>query len=304
MSTWSGFFRRLASPVRRVVDGLGAAARETGICLGLGLRDALHPRLMAMSIAAWLLAFVVCTVLFLMWRHEVLSLSGMLALLLAFGAFGAVAGVLAPASVGAGATLSSLGAINPVAFASFGATLVVALGVFALMVVLLPFVLYSLAMLLSMRLILKLYMMERIRQVVLKRYPGVQGASENTAGRRALAALCQCLNLFGCVLLCLLVPMLGGVMLFLLLCYWNAYGLIRRALDGIASDRECAAIVKGQKTTLIALGGAAAVLTFIPIVGLVGPVATGASVGHFALRRLALLRMAPTPEKTAGSTIS
>nr|WP_314543286.1 EI24 domain-containing protein [uncultured Massilia sp.] len=278
----------LASRLRRTFARLGAALRETGTCLGLGLRDALHPRLMAISVAAWLLAFVVWTVLFFVWRQEVLSLSGMLALLLAFGVFGAVG----PASAGGAATVSGMAAINPIAFAWFGSALLVAAGIFALMMIVLPFVLYGLAMLLSMRVVLKLTLMERIRQVVMKRYPAMCGALRIAVGTRVLATLRQWLNLIVCVLICLMVPMLGAVMLFLLLCYWNAYGLVDRALDGIAGDEERTAIVKGQKTKLMVLGAASAVITFIPLIGLIGPVVTGASVSHFVMRRLAALRMA------------
>lgn len=270
-----------------------AASRDIGACMALGMRDAMRGRLMTISAFSWLGAFLLCGVGFYLFRHDLLKTSAILAALLGFGAFSIVAGVLPAAALSGAATVSGMGMINPVALASFGASLLAAVAVFTVMVVLMPFIMYGIAMVLSMRVVLKFKMMARIQEQALKRYPGLFIDPSLAPGNRLLSSLLEWCKFAGCLVLCLILPALGALLVFLLLFYWNAYGLIDRALAGIASKEERAAIVKGQKTKLIVLGGASALLTFVPIVGLIGPAFTGASVSHFVMRRLVALRAAP-----------
>jgi len=276
--------------LRHLSNRLGAALRETGRCTGLGIRDALRPRLLLPSALAWLATFTLCSVAFIVWHEDVLACSLTLSLLLSFGVFSQVPALLGASSAALAPTVSNMGMINVGYLASLAPALFAAMAVFAVVLVLSPFLLYGFAMLAGMRIALKLCMMGRIRQQALQRYPDVRRRPQATAWKRVLGNLLHWANLAGCVLLCLVLPAVGAALLLAFLCYWYAYGLIHSALDGIASEEELRLVVKGQKIKLMLLGAALVVLTFTPLIGLLGPAASGASVCHFVLRRLALVR--------------
>lgn len=272
-----------------------ATAAELSACLALGLRDTMHPRLLLFSIVVSSVTFCFFAALFIYWGKELLTFSAIAGVVLTAGIV-LMAPQLIPFTGTVAPSTVSIDVLGMIATTLFG------LGVIAAMVVLVPILLFTICVLATTRFQLKLFMMDRIQQRVLRRYPDLQPGRHGSAWTRLLAELRQVLSLLLCALLCLTIPMLGAVLLLALLCYWNAYGLIRRSLDGLAGDEELRAIVKGRRGALTLLGAVLAIISFIPIIGLLGPALAGTSVAHFVMRRLAGLRAIAVDGAAASST--
>ena len=236
--------------------------------LALGLRDGLRPGLLLSSIAIWLLAFLFWTLLLVAFRTEIWAWAQQALQGLWQGLASAVlSGALAPAAA------SGLAG----GFASFLAVLLILLA-FALLVSL------------TVRIALELLLMARIQRQCLLRYPqlptGVPGSLR--AGLRSLVVTSATLIVGG--LLCLLIPVVGGLLLFALGAYLNARSLVNDALDGVATPDEQRQFIRSRRFSLALLGLALSLLMVVPLAGLLAPTLMGASVCHLALRHVAATR--------------
>lgn len=236
--------------------------------LALGLRDGLTPRLLLSSVVLWLLAFLLWAVLFLVFRGEAWALAQQGLQWLWQGLAAAV--FRAPESSGAPSGLAG-------AFAGF-ASVVLLLLAFALLVSL------------TVRIALELLLMARIQRQCLLRYPQLSTGvpSSLRAGLRSLLVTWTTFLVGG--LLCLLIPVVGGLLFFALGAYLNARSLVNDALEGVATPDEQRQFIRGRRFSLALLGLAMALLMVVPLAGLLAPTLMGASVCHLALRHVAATR--------------
>ncbi|MFO1251135.1 MAG: EI24 domain-containing protein [Inhella sp.] len=262
------------------------SVREAFVCLTLGGRDALKPGVLWRSLQIWLLVLVFWGTVLFIWRQEIwqaaqtgLSLLAMglaMALFSPQGGVGSVAG-MAHAGIGMGA-LVVIGALltqPPVGTVITG------------LVILLVFMLLAS---LSVRVLTEFLLMGRVQAQCRRRYPEL----ENQAPMPWLSGLMESAKLWVILLvgglMCLLVPLLGGLLLAALCAYLNARSLVGEALDGVASPQEQRAFVRSHRMSLLLLGLALPVLLLVPLVGLLAPGWLGASVCHLGMRHLQATR--------------
>lgn len=148
---------------------------------------------------------------------------------------------------------------------------------------------YVFAILITVRVLAELFLMGYVQKQALKSYPAL--ANITTANRasdnvsfgvwiRPWAALILLGPLF------LLLPVVGGVLLFVLLSYLNSRFLVNDAAENIASSTEVYHFIKVSRIELLALGVLATLLNFVPLFGLLSPWATGSAVCHLTMRHL------------------
>lgn len=252
---------------------------EAATCLLLGFRHALTVRAVLLSLSLWVAAIGVWIILFLVFREQLLQLALKAVAIVVYGI-----GVLLPDS--AAGTPSGTG--------SFGAA-VANISSLALSWVLVALG-YIVAVVLTVRVLAELLLMGWIRQQALKSFPDLSSRGfENDANAKRIAFgiwIRPWGALIGLAPLCLLLPVVGGVLLFVLLSYLNVRFLVNDATDDLASPQEVRALLGGSRIELLALGLMATLLNLVPLLGLLSPWVTGSAVCHLAMRKLSASRFA------------
>ncbi|WAF86576.1 EI24 domain-containing protein [Metapseudomonas otitidis] len=270
---------------------IGRAFLEAFICLGLALRSSLRPGILIGSAGLCLLMTSLWGWLFYAHFEFIAKAAGLIA---TFVVMGAAALGLLPSISGGPATISAMASIAPALalMAVYAALLAVAIVV----------VLYAGAVVLSIRLSLRWVLMRRLKTRARSRYPSLlqrQPAAADLlrAGRYHLGPL---LGIGLGPLLCLLIPVVNGVLLLMLLAYLNVRFLVPTALAGLASGAEQMRVVRVQRGALIAFGVLILMLALVPVLNLLLPALLGGGVCHLAYRGLDRLDtpagMAPEPQ--------
>lgn len=283
--------QRNAPPVKARFRSIGRAFLEAFICLGLALRSSLRPGILIGSAGLCLLMTSLWGWLFYAHFEFIAKAAGLIA---TFVVMGAAALGLLPSISGGPATISAMASIAPALalMAVYAALLAVAIVV----------VLYAGAVVLSIRLSLRWVLMGRLKTRARSRYPSLlqrQPAAADLlrAGRYHLGPW---LGIGLGPLLCLLIPVVNGVLLLMLLAYLNVRFLVPTALAGLASGAEQMRVVRAQRGALIAFGLLILMLAVVPVLNLLLPALLGSGVCHLAYRGLdrldAAAGMAPEPQ--------
>lgn len=283
--------QRNAPPVKARFRSIGRAFLEAFICLGLALRSSLRPGILIGSAGLCLLMTSLWGWLFYAHFEFIAKAAGLIA---TFVVMGAAALGLLPSISGGPATISAMASIAPALalMAVYAALLAVAIVV----------VLYAGAVVLSIRLSLRWVLMGRLKTRARSRYPSLlqrQPAAADLlrAGRYHLGPW---LGIGLGPLLCLLIPVVNGVLLLMLLAYLNVRFLVPTALAGLASGAEQMRVVRAQRGALIAFGLLILMLALVPVLNLLLPALLGGGVCHLAYRGLdrldAAAGMAPEPQ--------
>ncbi len=283
--------QRNAQPVKARFRSIGRAFLEAFICLGLALRSSLRPGILIGSAGLCLLMTSLWGWLFYAHFEFIAKAAGLIA---TFVVMGAAALGLLPSISGGPATISAMASIAPALalMAVYAALLAVAIVV----------VLYAGAVVLSIRLSLRWVLMGRLKTRARSRYPSLlqrQPAAADLlrAGRYHLGPW---LGIGLGPLLCLLIPVVNGVLLLMLLAYLNVRFLVPTALAGLASGAEQMRVVRAQRGALIAFGLLILMLALVPVLNLLLPALLGGGVCHLAYRGLdrldAAAGMAPEPQ--------
>lgn len=283
--------QRNAQPVKARFRSIGRAFLEAFICLGLALRSSLRPGILIGSSGLCLLMTSFWGWLFYTHFEFIAKAAGLIA---SFVIMGAAALGLLPSVSGGPATISAMANIAPALalMAVYAALLAVAIVV----------VLYAGAVVLSIRLSLRWVLMGRLKTRTRSHYPSLlqrQPAATDLlrAGRYHLGPW---LGIGLGPLLCLLIPVVNGVLMLMLLAYLNARFLVPAALAGLASGAEQMRVVRAQRGALIAFGLLILMLAVVPVLNLLLPALLGSGVCHLAYRGLdrldAAAGMAPEPQ--------
>jgi len=232
--------------------------REVAHSYQLGFRDALQPRLALSSIVVGGLATLVMLLVFVSWHNPIGQWSGEV--------------------VNAGLTR---------VWHTPNELLVSALKW------LMMATLFVLGFVLLMQLVLQFWLMQRIQKVCLRRHPALHGLSEDSGFRHGVMDGVRTFSTWALGgLLCLFIPVLGGVLLLVLSSYLAVRSLINDSLEGLASDVEVRTLIRESRPEMLGLGLLIALSALIPLVGFLVPVLTGASTCHLMMTRLARLRSA------------
>lgn len=257
---------------------IASSFREAAACAWLGLRSAISIGALLTSLLMWFAVAAIWLMVFLFYRESITELALKAAVIAVFGvavmmpgAFGSSTGV-AGGGVGMATAVMSSIALSWV---------VVAL-------------LYLVLVVLSVRILLELMLMARIRSQTVKRYPILCRAVPAAEPSGLLASLRNAigpwLGLVAGSIICLLLPFVGGLALFVLLSYFNVRFLVNDAMKDLASSKEIQRFAHENRPEMIALGLLLTLLSLVPFVGLLAPWFTGSSVCHLAMRRVSATR--------------
>lgn len=252
------------------------ASREAFICLGLGLRDAVHIRSVFISTTIWMTAALFWLVMFLTFGTAIRD--GV------FAVFGMLGQVLLPESWSAW-------------FAAWNGTFVSVLRFISSALLLLA--LYAVAFIVSVRLVVEFFLIKIIQHRILPSYPSVRNrrpglnvslSSAYLFIRNSFVPFVGFSLLFVCLMI---IPVINGIALFVLVSYFNVRFLMNDAMDGLANGAELRAYLQTHRLEMLILGVLISLLDFIPLVFLLSPWVLGSSVCHLSMRHLARLEMAP-----------
>ena len=235
-----------------------SALAESLTCFGLALREAIRPGLALVSIVIGAVSLGLWLLVFSIWGGHIVHWCDLLS--------NAILGRLA----GQGATPSVLMLSIGRVFAYLFAT-----------------ALFIILVMVTVRVLLEFILMVRIQRYCLPRYPSLKTGvpSSMTAGMRDASGATATLVIGG--LLCLVIPIIGGVLFFVLASYLNVRGLVNDAVDGLATDEQRRAIIQSRRVEMTLLGALVGVFTLVPFVGFLSPVVLGAGVCHLGMRALA-----------------
>lgn len=235
-----------------------SALAESLTCFGLALREAIRPGLALVSIVIGAVSLGLWLLVFSIWGGHIVHWCDLLS--------NAILGRL----TGQGATPSvlmlSIGRVFSYLFAT---------AVFIILVMV------------TVRILLEFILMARIQRYCLPRYPSLQTGvpSSMTAGIRDALGATATLVIGG--LLCLVIPIIGGVLFFVLASYLNVRGLVNDAVEGLATDEQRRAIIQARRVEMTLLGVLVGLFTLVPFAGFLSPVVLGAGVCHLGMRALA-----------------
>jgi MFS family permease len=287
----------IATRLQRPLIRIAVALKESVICFALGLRDSLHPRLLGFSLGIWILAFSTWLTVFIVWWQQIKALCIFLTGIFAAGIFFLMPMLSAGAASSATTAMGTIGGAANIGF--------LVGGILALFI--LPYVfvvlLFAVAMSLTIRVLLEIFVMGRIRQRALKTYPEIRTGLKSSLYNsiRDFINIAFTFLIVGTIFL--MIPVVNGVFLFALLCYLNVRGLVNDALEGIATDIELRAVIKAERLTMTVLGMGLVAVVLVPFAGLISPTLTGSSVCHLCMRRLSKLRNSQDSSAViAGST--
>lgn len=236
------------------------------LSLRFGLRDAIRPAVLLISLLTALLAFGFCSLLFVVFWSSISDFTHAVA----------AAAVALP--------LSWFGVAAPEASGVLAALTAVLSGMLLLGS-------WLLSILLAYRLALEFVLMARISALVRHDYPQLQPCSSDVVSRLYLL-LSPLLTFVLLAPLLLLLPLVGGPLLFALSGYLLVRSLMGDALEGVATGNEVRQLLRCNRLGMLLLGVLLSALILIPPLGLLAPGLIGSCVCHFAFRRLLALRQA------------
>lgn len=257
---------------------LASSFREAATCTWLGLRSAISIGALLTSLLMWFAVAAIWLIVFLFYRESVTELAFKAAAVVVFGVASMIPGELGSSTGAAG---SSVGATAAFISSTALSWLVVAL-------------MYLMLVLLSVRVLVELMLMARIRAQAIKRYPALCHAASPAEPSDLRASLRNTIGpWFGLVagsITCLLLPFVGGLALFVLLSYFNVRFLVNDAMEDFAGPNEMQNFARENRPEMIALGLLLTLLSLVPFVGLLAPWFTGSSVCHLTMRRVSAAR--------------
>ncbi|MEN0107245.1 MAG: EI24 domain-containing protein [Pseudomonas sp.] len=262
-----------------------AAFGEAFICFGLAFRDSLRPGILLRSAGLCVLMFGLWTWAFIHYYEQIGTVCGALSLFIIYG--GAVLGFLP--GLGGGSGTSMGGMAGPLAMmVLYAAALALAMVV----------VLYAGAIVASIRLALRWVLMRPVRERCLRHYPALQQRAK-ADGSLLLGVryvLGPWLGVTAGTLLCLLIPLVNGVLLLLLLAYLNVRFLTPAAFANLLSNSEQLQAIGRQRGAMLAFGVLILLLALVPVANLLLPALLAGGACHLGYRGLSAR---PSPAGTA-----
>lgn len=254
-----------------------AAFREAFICLGLAFRDSLRPGILLRSAGLCALAFGIWTWVFFEYYEQIGTACGVLSLVIIYG--GVVLGFL-PSISGGGGSVASMGSMG-------GPLAMLVLYVAALALVMFV-LLYIGAIVASIRLALRWVLMGSVRKRCMRHYPLLQqrASGDRNLLRGARYVIGPWLGLTLGTLVCLLIPLVNGVLMVLLLAYLNVRFLTPAAFSNLVSSSEQLAALKGQRGAMLAFGLLILLLAIVPVANLLLPALLAGGACHLGFRGL------------------
>ncbi len=261
--------------IKAFADNTAAAFGEAFVCFGMAFRDSLRPGILLRSAGLCVLMFALWTWVFFEHYQQIGTACGALSLFIIYG--GAVLGFLP--SLGGSSGGSMGGMAGPLAM--------LVLYVAALAVVLVV-VLYTGAIVASIRLALRWVLMSSVRERCLRHYPQLQQRAK-ADGNLLLGAryvLGPWLGITVGTLLCLLIPLVNGILLLLLLAYLNVRFLTPAAFANLVSSSEQLDAIGRQRGAILAFGVLIVLLALVPIANLLLPALLAGGACHLGYRGL------------------
>lgn len=261
--------------LKRALTATLAAFNEAFICLGLAFRDSLRPGILLRSAGLCVLVFVLWSWVFLTYYPLIGKGCAALSLFIIYG--GAVLGLLP--SLGGGTGGSMGGMAGPLAMMLvYIAALTVALFV----------ALYIGAIVASIRLALRWVLMGAVRERCLRHYPALQQRANGDRNllRGVRYVLGPWVGFTLGTLVCLLIPLLNGVLLILLLAYLNVRFLTPSAFASLVSNSEQLRALDGQRGAMLAYGLLVLLIAVVPVMNLLLPALLAGGACHLGYRGL------------------
>lgn len=257
------------------LQAIASAFGEAFTCLGLALRDSLRPGILLRSSGLCLLAFGVWSWVFYSYFEQIATLAGWISFVVIYG--GAALGLIPSLAGGSGGGMGGIA----------GALAMLILYVAALTLVMLV-TLYAGVIVLSIRLALPWLLMAPLRSRSLRHYPSLSGRSPAPTQRlRGLRyRLGPWLGITAGLLLCLLIPLINGLLVLILLAYLNVRFLAPPALSRLASGAEQLTAIDQQRGAMAAFGLLMFLLALVPVLNLLLPALLAGGACHLAYRGL------------------
>jgi uncharacterized protein involved in cysteine biosynthesis len=235
-----------------------SALAESLTCFTLALREAVRPGLALVSIVIGAISLGLWLLVFSIWGGRIVHWCDLLS--------NAILGRLSGQGASPSVLMLSVGRVFAYLFAT---------------------ALFIILVMVTVRILLEFILMARIQRYCLARYPSLRTGvpSSMTAGVRDAIGATATLVIGG--LLCLVIPIIGGVLFFVLASYLNVRGLVNDAVDGLARDEQRRAIIETRRVEMTMLGVLVGVFTLVPFAGFLSPVVLGAGVCHLSMRALA-----------------
>ncbi len=247
------------------------AIHEVAASFFLGLRDGLRPRIALTSFVTGLAAAVFWLIVLVFWHEE-------LGTFLSNAARGVLSKLLTPQGVATSAVHPILSRLTVLQSDFAGSVMGVILSLLA----------YVVLVLLTTRLALEFFFLDRVRQQCLKAYPSL-ALDADTSIKVSIRNMVGAWGIFIFIgLLSLMVPLIGGVVFILLGGYMNVRDLASDVLEDMASDEQVRAIIKSNRFSMTLLGVLFMLLLLIPLVGFFAPGVMGAAVCHLCMRQLSV----------------
>ncbi|MED5621067.1 EI24 domain-containing protein [Ideonella sp. BN130291] len=252
-----------------------AATREAIACVTLGLRQALSVRAVLTSVLVWLIAALGWLVIFIVFREQVIHVAAVVGIVV----FGGVLWL-----VGGGRTATTAVTMSHVT--GIGLGLLIGWGAMAL--------LYVVLVVGTARIAVELLLMPTIQRKTLKHYPELKDPGYRSGSDSAALSMRNTvgpwIGTFSGFIVCLFIPIIGGVAMFLLLSYMNVRSLINDAADDVATAEQVRHILVHSRLEMLVLGVMLTGMSLVPLLGMLAPWFTGGAVCHFVMRRLSAQR--------------
>ena len=242
-------------------------------CMGLAFKDSLKPKVVFHSLAIWLVSLIFWGLLFY-WQWDKILLAAQAASgFLALGLFVFFPNLLASSGV---ATVAGMaGGVATALLAGAGFYLL------AYVFVALSFVLL---LLISVRVLLEVFLMKYVQKRTLTRYPQIEKGAQSrwldglrlSSGNNVKALLIT--------FVCLFIPVVNGIVILLVGCYFGAKSLVGDALEDLATAQEVRQFARENRLGILVLGLLHFGVLLIPFMGLLVPAIMGSSMCHFCFR--------------------
>ncbi len=261
--------------LKAAADNTLAAFAEAFKCLGLALRDSLRPGILLRSAGLCALAFGLWTWVFFEYYEQIGIGCGALSLFIIYG--GVVLGFLPSLSGGGGGSMG--GMAGPLAM------LVMYVAALALILFVL---LYTVAIVATIRLALRWVLMGKVRKRCIRHYPQLQQRAERDSNllHGVRYVLGPWLGITLGTLVCLLIPLLNGVLLVGLLAYLNVRFLIPAAFSSLATSNEQLGALADRRGAILAYGLLIFLIALVPVLNLLLPALLAGGACHLGYRGL------------------
>ncbi|NLR74521.1 EI24 domain-containing protein [Leeia aquatica] len=145
---------------------------------------------------------------------------------------------------------------------------------------------YTLAVLLTIRLVVELFFIRLVQQHCLKRYPHLRTDVKRSLPSVILTIIRGWSLFLLLALVCLALPVIGGALLFVLVSYFNVRSLANDALDGLADEPMVRQLLRSNRLRMIGLGILLSLFALVPFIGLFLPAIIAAASCHLFMQQL------------------